>query len=94
MSIISKFFGSKNDRELKKLKPLVSHIASFAEGLEAKSDEELKAMTPMFREKLDNGAVLDDLLPEVFALTREAADVSGIPYVMDSDKEEVDRILG
>jgi preprotein translocase subunit SecA len=73
MSIISKFFGSKNDRELKKLKPLVNHIATFADKMSAMSDEELKAMTPMFREKLDNGATLDDLLPEAFALTREAA---------------------
>ncbi len=73
MSIISKVFGSKNDRELKKLKPLVTQIASFKDKLEAMSDEELKAMTPMFREKLDNGASLDDLLPEAFALTREAA---------------------
>jgi len=73
MSIISKIFGSKNDRELKKLQPLVSHIASFGDAMEAKSDDELKAMTPMFKEKLDNGASLDDLLPEAFAMTREAA---------------------
>ncbi len=73
MSIISKIFGSKNDRELKKLRPLISHIASFGEAMEAKSDDELKAMTPMFKEKLDNGASLDDILPEAFAMTREAA---------------------
>ncbi len=73
MSIISKLFGSKNDRELKKLQPLVTQIASFGDAMEARSDEELKAMTPMFREKIDNGANLDDLLPEAFALTREAA---------------------
>jgi len=73
MSIISKLFGSKNDRELKKLQPLVKQIAAFGPAMEARSDEELKAMTPMFREKLDNGATLDDLLPETFALVREAA---------------------
>tara|TARA_R110002096_G_scaffold143328_4_gene299307 strand:+ start:101334 stop:104381 length:3048 start_codon:yes stop_codon:yes gene_type:complete len=73
MSIISKIFGSKNDRELKKLKPLVSHIASFGDAMEARSDDELKALTPMFKEKLDNGASLDDILPEAFAMTREVA---------------------
>ncbi|MCP4448071.1 MAG: preprotein translocase subunit SecA [Myxococcales bacterium] len=73
MSIISKIFGSKNDRELKKLNPLVSHIASFGDAMEARSDDELKALTPMFKEKLDNGASLDDILPEAFAMTREVA---------------------
>ncbi len=73
MSIFSKIFGSKNDRELKKLQPLITQIASFGDAMEARDDQELKAMTNMFREKLDNGASLDDILPETFALVRETA---------------------
>jgi len=73
MSIFSKVFGSKNDRELKKLQPLVAQIASFGEAMKNRSDQELQAMTPMFREKIENGANLDDLLAETFALVREGA---------------------
>lgn len=73
MSIFSKIFGSKNDREIKQQQPLIAKIASYGEAMKDRSDQELQAMTPMFREKIDNGANLDDLLPETFALVREGA---------------------
>ena len=68
-----KIFGSKNERELKRLAPLVEKINSLEEGMRAKSDSDLKAMTPYLKEKLDNGASLDDILPEAFATVREAS---------------------
>ncbi len=68
-----KIFGSKNERELKRLAPLVEKINSLEEGMRAKSDSDLKAMTPYLKEKLDNGASLDDILPEAFAVVREAS---------------------
>jgi preprotein translocase subunit SecA len=73
MSIISKIFGTKNQRELKKLAPNVQQANGLRETMEAKSDSELRAMTGALREKLDRGATLDDILPEAFATTREAA---------------------
>ncbi len=68
-----KIFGSKNERELKRLAPLVEKINSLEGGMRAKSDSDLKAMTPYLKEKLDNGAGLDDILPEAFAVVREAS---------------------
>ncbi|MDB4955488.1 MAG: preprotein translocase, SecA subunit [Myxococcales bacterium] len=73
MGLLQKIFGSKNQRELKKLQPIVDKIASFEPAMQAKSDGELKAMTPEFKRRLDKGEALDDLLPEAFALVREAS---------------------
>ena len=61
-----KFFGTKHDRQLKKLRPLVAHINSLEAGLEKLSYEELTGKTGEFRTRLDNGESLDDLLPEAF----------------------------
>jgi preprotein translocase subunit SecA len=72
MGFIQKIFGSKNERELKKLHPLVQRIGELEPGMKAKSDPELRAMTGTFKEKLDRGASLDDILPEAFATVREA----------------------
>lgn len=66
------FGGSKNTRELKKLQPLVAKIAELESTMQAKSNAELQAMTPYFKEKLKQGAKLDDILPEAFATVREA----------------------
>jgi preprotein translocase subunit SecA len=66
------FGGSKNARELKKLQPLVNKIAELEPTMQAKSNAELQAMTPYFKEKLKQGAGLDDILPEAFATVREA----------------------
>jgi preprotein translocase subunit SecA len=71
MGFFQKIFGSKNQRELKKMQPIVARIASMEPGLKAKSDAELKMVTADLKQKLANGASLDDILPETFALVRE-----------------------
>ncbi len=73
MGFIKKIFGTRNERELKKMRPRVDRINGLREKMEAKSDAELRGMTAEFRQKLDNGASLDDLLEEAFAVVREAS---------------------
>jgi preprotein translocase subunit SecA len=68
-----KIFGSKNERELKLLQPMVEQINSLEDAMRARSDADLKAMTPYFRGKVDAGANLDDILPETFATVREVS---------------------
>jgi preprotein translocase subunit SecA len=70
---LTKVFGSKNERELKKIQPLLEHVGSFELKIQAMSDDQLRAQTGLFRERLDHGEPLDDLLPEVFASVREAS---------------------
>ncbi|MCG8316671.1 MAG: preprotein translocase subunit SecA, partial [Pseudomonadales bacterium] len=70
---LRKVFGSKNDRELKRMKKLVVVINQLEEQFESYSDEELKAKTDEFRSRLDKGETLDTLLPEAFATVREAS---------------------
>src|SRR5580704_1153297 len=72
MGIIQTIFGSKNQRDLKKLQPNVDRINGLEPAMKAKSDAELKAITGELRTKLDNGAKLDDILCEAFAAVREA----------------------
>ncbi|MFC7048010.1 preprotein translocase subunit SecA [Emcibacter nanhaiensis] len=71
--VARKIFGSSNDRFIKSLKPRIEAINALEEGLSALSDEELKAKTAEFRARLDDGASLDSLLAEAFAVVREAA---------------------
>jgi len=71
--LLKKVFGSKNQRELKRIQPLVDKINSLEESFESLSEEELKAMTPKLKERLANGETVDDLLPEAFATVREAS---------------------
>src|SRR5687767_13002235 len=66
-------FGSANDRYVAKLRRIVEQINGFEPTINAMTDEELKRQTVLFRERLDAGAKLDDLLPEAFATVREAA---------------------
>ena len=66
-------FGTKNSRELKKLKPLVKQINSLEEQMKQLSDAELQAQTPKFKKMVDEGASLESILPEAFATVREAA---------------------
>jgi preprotein translocase subunit SecA len=73
MGLIQKIFGSKNQRELKKIQPLVDQILTFEPAMQKKSDSELKAVTAELKQKLDNGATLDDILCESFAAVREAS---------------------
>ncbi|MBH25421.1 MAG: preprotein translocase subunit SecA [Myxococcales bacterium] len=71
LKFLSKIFGTKNDRELKRVQPIVDQINAMEESFKAMSDEELKAVTPRFKQKLDNGASLDDILPAAYAAVRE-----------------------
>ena len=71
MGLFQKLFGSKNQRELKRMQPIVARIADLEPGLAKKSDAELRQVTADLKQKLANGASLDDILPEAFALTRE-----------------------
>ncbi len=72
VSLLRQIFPSKNDRELKKLWPVVERIQSFETGLQSLSDEALKEKTAEFRARLEKGETLEDLLPEAFAVVREA----------------------
>ncbi|ELT91242.1 hypothetical protein CAPTEDRAFT_50019, partial [Capitella teleta] len=71
-SLIKKVIGSRNDRQLKRMGKIVKSINALEESLAALSDEELKAKTGEFRERFNKGETLDDLLPEAFAVVREA----------------------
>jgi len=73
MSLLTKVFGSKNERELKKIKPLVEKINAFEPQIQSMTDEALKTRTAVFKERLNNGEPLDDILPEAFATVREAS---------------------
>lgn len=73
MSILEKVFGNYSQKEVKRLKPLLNKTLSYDEEYQKLSDEELKAKTPWFKERLANGETLDDILPEAFATMREAA---------------------
>lgn len=71
--LVKKVFGDSNERELKKLQPIVEKIGSYEPDILKLSDEELKNKTPKFKERLDKGETLDDILLEVFAVVREVA---------------------
>ncbi len=73
LNFLTKVFGSKNERELKKLRPTVELINSLEPGIQAMSDEKLKGRTAEFKQRLENGEALDELLPEAFATVREAS---------------------
>ncbi len=72
-NLLKKVIGSKNDRELKRLWAKVQAINALEAGIQALSDDELKAKTPYLKEKLAAGATLEDILPEAFAVAREAS---------------------
>jgi preprotein translocase subunit SecA len=73
MQLLTKVFGSKNERELKRLQPIVEIINSLEPEIQAMSDAQLKAQTAVFKQRLDQGEALDDLLAEAFATVREAS---------------------
>jgi preprotein translocase subunit SecA len=72
-NLTSKFFGSSNDRQIKRYNPLVNKINELEDIFIKLSDQELKLKTIDFKEKLSNGETLDNILPEAFATVREAA---------------------
>ncbi len=73
MSLLEKVFGSYSDKEIKKIMPVVNKINSLEPEMEALSDEELRAKTDEFKARLNDGVTLDELLPEAFAVVREAS---------------------
>jgi preprotein translocase subunit SecA len=73
LQFLNKIFGSSNSRKLKKLHKTVHQINSFESALQPLSDEELRAKTEEFKKRFDAGELLDNLLPEAFAVVREAS---------------------
>lgn len=72
-NFIEKIIGSYSDRELKRIYPIIDKIEAFEPEIQKLTDAELKAKTPEFKERLANGETLDDILPEAFAVVREAS---------------------
>ena len=73
MGLITKLFGTRSERELKKIQPLVNKILALEEPYSKISEEELRGKTAQFKQRLAEGETLDDILPEAFAAIREAA---------------------
>ena len=73
MGLFTKIFGTPSEREVKKIKPTVDKILALEETYSALSEEQLKGKTAEFKQRLAEGATLDDILPEAFAAVREAA---------------------
>src|SRR5438105_7722651 len=71
-TLLAKVVGTQNERELKKLRPLVEQVAVFEPALKELSDEQIRGKTAELRERLATGETLDELLPEAFAVVREA----------------------
>lgn len=71
--LLKKIFGSKNERELKRIRPLVQRINELEAEIRPLSDDQLRAKTGEFKERIDRGESLDEILPEAFAVVREAA---------------------
>ncbi len=72
-SFLTKIFGSKNERELKKIDPAIEMINALEPKIHSMSDDELKSQTPLFKERIGKGECLEDILPEAFAVVREAS---------------------
>ena len=73
MGLMNKVFGTHSDREIKRIVPIVNKIESYREAMGQLSDEQLRDKTEEFKERLSKGETLDDLLPEAYAVVREAA---------------------
>ena len=73
LNLLTKVFGSKNERSLKKFNPLIEKINSLEPLMQRLEDHEMAGKTNEFRQRVENGESLDDLLPEAFALVREAS---------------------
>ena len=74
MGLFTKMFGTRSQREIKKLQPTVDKILALEDTYKALSEEDLKGKTAEFKARLSQGETLDELLPEAFAAVREAAD--------------------
>ncbi|MDD4295756.1 MAG: preprotein translocase subunit SecA [Ruminiclostridium sp.] len=73
MKLLEKIFGNYSDKEVNRLKPIADRIEALESEIEKLSDEELRAKTPWFKQRLKDGETLDDILPEAFAVVREAS---------------------
>src|SRR5216110_107962 len=71
-TLLAKVVGTQNERELKRLRPIVAAVNAFESAIQARTDDQLRGKTAEFRQRLANGDALDDLLPEAFAVVREA----------------------
>src|SRR5213596_3686098 len=71
-TLLAKVVGTQNDRELKRLRPIVAEVNAFEPAITALSDDRLRGKTAELRQRFANGETLDELLPEAFALVREA----------------------
>src|SRR3954462_7089601 len=71
-TLLAKVIGTQNERDLKKLRPLVGEINALEPTIQTLSDEQLRGKTGEFRQRFASGETLDDLLPEAFAVVREA----------------------
>jgi len=81
MGLIKKLFGDYSSREIKRIQPICDKVLSLADKYRSMSEEELKSQTAILKERLNNGATLDDILPDAFAVCREATDrVLGTPH--------------
>ena len=74
MSLITKIFGTRSQREIKKIQPIVDQILGLEEQYKQLPEEELKDKTRQFKQRLASGETLDAILPEAFAAVRKAAD--------------------
>ena len=74
MGLLEKLFGNTSEKELRRLQPLVDRVLSYDEAMQKLTDEELRDKTAEFKARLAEGETLDDLMPEAFAVVREAAD--------------------
>ncbi len=72
-NVMKKIFGTKQDRDIKAMRPLLNQVNSYKEQMAKLSDQELQAQTSKFKGLLENGSTLNDILPEAFATVREAA---------------------
>ncbi len=72
-SMMRKLFGTKQDRDMRSLRPLLDQVNALEGKYKAMSDDELKSQTPFFKDKLQNGATVNDILPDAFAVVREAS---------------------
>ena len=73
IKILQSLFGTQHERDIKKLRPLVDEIKRHEYGIIHLSDKELRAKTSEFRRRLSDGEMLDDILPEAFAVVKEAS---------------------
>ncbi len=73
MGLVEKLFGSHSGREIKRIKPIADKVVALEDKYTAMSEEELRGMTQVLRDRLQNGETLDDILPDAFATVREAA---------------------